>query len=359
LLFASDRTGSTAVWGVRVSNGKPMGAPVLLRPDVPAGSLGVTSAGTLYVGSQIDGQDVYVASLDVDTGRVLSPPASIIETFVGSNGQPDWSPDGKYLAYTSVRSRADSSKVLAIRTMATGDTRELRVNLQGFNWPRWAPDGRSFVSQGTDVQGRQGIYLIDAQTGAATPVVTKAVDGNSLLRPQWSPDGKRIYYATNLPASGEVAIIERNLDSGAERDVIRRQGLAFSWELSPDGRHVAVYLASGSEPSRPSSAVLLVPTAGGEPREFLRSTATEVLRMHLAWGPGGRSLLVQKNAADGSRLWSIPIDGGEQRKLDLSVWIAVGMRVHPDGRRVAYMDGQNKYEVMVLENFLPATRAAK
>jgi Tol biopolymer transport system component len=358
LLFASDRTGSTAVWGVPVSDGKPQGAPVLLRPNVQADSLGVTSTGALYIGLQIDGRDVHVATLDFSTGSLLSPPVLPIESFVGSNAQPDWSPDGKFLAYTSVHSRASGDRVLAIRSVDTGLTRELRPNLQGFNWPRWAPDGRSFACQGTDAQGRQGIYLIDAQTAAVTPVVTRTT-GRNLQRPQWSPDGKRIYYATSLPASGEVAIIERNLDSGAERDVIRRQGLV-GLELSPDGRHVAVWWVAGSQPSRPSSStVLLIPTAGGEPREFLRSTATEVFLTNLAWGPGGRSLLVQKNAADGAQLWSIPIDGGERRRLDLSVWNAIGMRVHPDGRQVAYLDGENKFEIMALENFLPSGTAVK
>ncbi len=361
LLFASDRTGSTALWGIRIADGKPQGIPVLLRPDIPSDSLGVAASGALYIGTQVDNRDIHVASLDFNTGRVLAPPVRPIETFVGSNSQPDWSPDGKYLACTSARSRAGSNKVLVVRSMETGKTSELHVNLQALNWPRWSPDGRSFVSQGTDAQGRQGIYLIDAQTGAATPVVTRTTGGN-LLHPQWSPDGKRIYYVTNLPDTGEVAMIERNLDSGAERDVFRRRGLAGG-EVSPDGRYVAVWRVDANEATRPASTpatVLLIPTAGGEPRELLRSTpAEEVFRIHLAWGPGGRSLLVQKNTADGAQLWAIPIDGGERRKLDLNFSNAVGMRIHPDGRQVAYLDGENRYEVMVLENFLPANTAVK
>jgi len=361
LLFASDRTGSTSLWGIRVADGKPQGTPVLLRPGIPSDSLGVTAAGALYIGTWIDNRDIHVASLDFDTGRLLVPPVRPVETYVGANAQPDWSPDGKYLAYTSVRYRAVNNKVLFVRSMDTGQTSELHVSLRAFNWPRWAPDGRSFVSQGTDAQGRQGIYLIDAQTGAATPVVTKATGGN-LLHPQWSPDGKRIYYATNVPDTGELVMIERTLDSGAERDVFRRRGLAGG-ELSPDGRYVAVWQVDANEATRPSSTpatVLLIPTAGGEPRELLRSTpTTEVFRIHLAWRPGGRSLLVQKNTTAGAQLWSIPIDGGERRRLDLNLSNAVGMRIHPDGRQVAYVDGENRNEVMVLENFLPAGTTVK
>jgi Tol biopolymer transport system component len=35
LLFASDRTGSTGLWGLGIADGKPNGAPQLLRSDLP------------------------------------------------------------------------------------------------------------------------------------------------------------------------------------------------------------------------------------------------------------------------------------------------------------------------------------
>jgi hypothetical protein len=50
------------------------------------------------------------------------------ERFLYSNGKPAWSPDGRYLAYYSSRSDAGSA-VLVIRTMETGEEREVLVGL--------------------------------------------------------------------------------------------------------------------------------------------------------------------------------------------------------------------------------------
>ena len=362
LLFASDRTGSMALWGVPVGAGKTQGTPVLLRPEIAPTSLGLTAAGALYVRATVSDRDIHVASLDFNTGKVLSPPARPIQTFMGSNSQPDWSPDGKYLAYASVHSAVGGDKVLSIRSVESGETRDLHPSLAGFNWPRWAPDGRSFVSQGTDSQGRQGIYRIDAQTGEVTPIAY-STPGSPFRVPQWSPDGRRIFYASGS------AIFERELASGDVRQLIQRKGLiSTTASVSPDGRYIAVR----AQLERPFYAVLLIPAAGGEPRELLRTDETQalgnplltgdaVVGSILAWAPGGRGVIVQKIVGTGQRreLWLIPVEGGEPRKLDLAIdQDAHPMRVHPDGRQVAYVVGTTRVEVLVLENFLPAGKAA-
>ena len=360
LLFVSDRTGSFALWGVPVADGKPHGPAVLLRPDIQPNSLGVTASGAMYIWTQVDGHDVHVAPLDFGTGRALSPPGRPIETYVGKNGQPDWSPDGKLLAYTSNRNPTGSDKVLAIRAMDGGQTRELHPDLRDFNWPRWAPDGASLVSQGTAKDGRQGVYLIDAKTGAVSPVVLKTTGGN-LQRPTWSPDGKRIYYLSVLPNNAGNAIFERELASGVTREVIRRQGI-MGVEVSPDGRYIATFSTGAGEGAAtgPSSAALVIPIAGGEPRVLLRSTPAEPVQPVMAWGPPGTGVLIQttRQSPYGAQLWLVPIDGGAPRKIDVALSNpATAIRVNPDGRQIAYVFGQNTFEVMVLENFLPKARA--
>ena len=50
LLFASDRTGSVALWALPITNGKPMGAPTMLKPDIGSvSSLGMTASGALHL----------------------------------------------------------------------------------------------------------------------------------------------------------------------------------------------------------------------------------------------------------------------------------------------------------------------
>src|SRR5205085_885075 len=146
---------------------------------------------TLYLGVRTGGTDVHVASVDLKTGKLLSPPASPIQQFVGTNSMPAFSRDGKYLAYQS--RREVRSFVLGIRSLETGQVRELRPDLSYFNQPDWAPDGRSIAVRSTDHKGRMGLLAIDVQTGAGTPLVLMD-PGVGGLRPMWSPDGKSLYY---------------------------------------------------------------------------------------------------------------------------------------------------------------------
>jgi len=348
LLFATDRTGTSSLWALPVAEGKPAGEPFLLRPDVQGFPLGMTASGSMFVGSQISDRDIHLATVDFAAGKLAAAPSRPIQTFMGSNDQPDWSPDGKYLAYTAVHNTANGDKILAIRTLATGETRELHPNLRGFNWPRWAPDGTWFVSQGTDNEGRQGIWRIDAKSGAVTPIVLTPQGGPFLQRPQCSPDGRRIFYHRG------VAVIERDLQSGTERDVFRSEpnrGAPVQGGISPDGRHAVLreFNASGL------SVFRVMSIDGGEPRELVRAEPPQGLGISVAWTPDSKAVIVPLFFEGGNRreLWFIPIDGGARRKLDLPYENQAGMQVHPDGRQITYVSGQKAWEIMVLENFLP------
>ncbi len=291
-----------------------------------------------------------MASLDFDTGKLVAPPVSPAQSFIGSNTQPDWSPDGKYLAYVSTRNPANPvgpGHVLLIRSLETGKTRELRPNLRLVFLPRWAPDSRSFITQGIDFQDRWGIYRIDAATGEASPIVTGPT--GSLLRfPQSSPDGKKIYYVRG--SSKDMALIERDLASGSERELV--QGWVGIPCVLPDGRHVA-WISFGPDKS---AAVLLVPLAGGEPRELLRTKSGEAVPMALTCTPDGRGVLVQKGlSSGGNELLVVPVGGGQPRELDSRISsMPAQIRIHPDGRQLAWAAGASKKEIWVLENFLPA-----
>ena len=84
LLFASDRRGSMDLWAIPIAAGKPQGLAELIRPDVAPWSLGVTASGALYVGAEISDRDINVASLDLNTGKLLAPPSRPIRSSIGS-----------------------------------------------------------------------------------------------------------------------------------------------------------------------------------------------------------------------------------------------------------------------------------
>lgn len=115
------------------------GAPVLVHSEVPLyRPMGLTRQGALYYGVRTGFSDVYVAALDKVTGAVLSAPAPLSPRFVGWNRSPDWSTDGRSVAYASQRQSAPRSLgwmggVIVVRSLGSGEEREIT--------PRLAPVG--------------------------------------------------------------------------------------------------------------------------------------------------------------------------------------------------------------------------
>jgi len=282
----------------------------------------------------------------------------MIETpHVGFKEMPQWSPDGKYLAYLSRRdpnSNSERLNALEIQSTETGKVRELRPTLFHLlsRRPIWSPDGSYLLVSGNDNQGRPGIYRIDAQTGESTPVLTGA-PGHIPVARGLSPDGKTLYLG-RADANGAV-VIARDLESGREREVVRRHQLGDS-SMSADGRYLAV---TAFDKNRGTSGVLLIiPIEGGQPRELLRVSAPESLGNFVSWLPDGRSLLFRKGPGDARETFRISVEGGAPTKYGAE-WAVGPPSIRSDGRQVAFMTGQLKFEIWVLENFLPKSVAAR
>jgi Tol biopolymer transport system component len=181
-----------------------------------------------------------------------------------------------------------------------------------------------------------------------------------------SPDGTKVYYRRSFPGSDssvisgspgatEYAFIERDLGSGADRELIRRSGLGHP-QVSPDGRSIAT---ASRDRSAKTHAVLLIPVTGGEARELMRVTEPDGINL-AAWAPDSRSLVAVKNqAGQPPDLWWVPIDSRAIQKIDrIGSMAPFTLRVHPDGRQVAYVapgatSGPTSDDVGVLENFRP------
>ncbi|MFQ6078892.1 MAG: tetratricopeptide repeat protein, partial [Thermodesulfobacteriota bacterium] len=332
ILFASDRTGNIGAWVIQIADGKPQGPPELVKPDIgQVFPMGFSQNGSFYYILLLGMNDVYIADIDPITGKVLSSPTKVTQHFEGSNTGPDWSRDGQYLAYLRgpVPSVGRRPKII-IRTNKTGEERELLPKLSSIRpGPRWSPDGRSFLVNGSDEMSRYGLYQVDAQTGALTCIVLWP-SGSYIIQGLWASNGKAILYNH----SGHI--IFRELETGREKELFRliepRYGsrLAFS----SDGRR----LAFTEIDTATRSVVLKVrPTAGGEARDLLSIQESEEI-YSIAWSPDGRYLLFTKErdpyitppANQKAELWRIPVDGGEPQKLGLAMNGLTHLRVHPD-----------------------------
>lgn len=362
LLFASNRTGALGLWSVPVAEGKPAGEPELIRTDLGRGtSLGVTQSGALFFGAWLGGVDVLVASVDLETGALLAPPANPASAYVGYNWTPQWSPDGRQLAYISRRSPSPNGmSVVVIQSTETRSVRELQpaLNFISYAPPRWAPNGRTLSVQATDTEGHQGIFSIDVENGAVTPLKIAAAS-EFLNNGGWSSAGDRILFRrSTTDTTAPQAFVERDTTTGAERVIIERRPLGALC-LSPDGR----WIVTPGRTAGGETALLLIPTGAGEPRELFPIPAADRLT-YPAWSPDSRFVVVRRESKagdgpDADGYWRVPVDGSQPRKMTWALNLSPSNRwisVHPDGKRVAYTSGAQRFEVWVMENFLPAAR---
>ena len=196
VFFASDRTGTLAAWLLPVSDGRAAGGPILVKPEIwRINPLGFTKKGAFYYGVEMSMTDVYLATIDSDTGHLLEPPTRISQTYHGGNAEGEWSPDGRFLAYLSKRSlipRGNGSEVIVIRSNETGEVRELHPRLGPLHRPKWSPDGRSILVWSSGESGQKGLFLVDVQTGQEQPLLFPS-PGEGPLLAEWGPDDKTLF----------------------------------------------------------------------------------------------------------------------------------------------------------------------
>lgn len=361
LLFASDRSGTTDLWAVALSNGYPDANPERLKAGIGnIRSLGITKAGSLHFTTPANEVDIELASVDLSTGRRVATPVRPPQSVPGTNLEPAWSKDGKLLAYVSQRAGDGLAGTIAIYSATTGELRELPLlTLAWAQGLSWAPDGRSLVVTAVALKGGCGLFRLDVQSGDVTPIAYPIP--LTFQGAHWSPDGKMLYFQ---PISGGV--FEWDITRGTER-IISPAPSREAWRnlgpisVSPDGRWIASY----ERPAELLQAVLIRSIDGGESRELFRLSEGEFDVIPMPWTPTSDGVIVRKYPAPVSRetrggeLWLIPLNGSVPRKLDVDLSAAVDgqlgkIRLSPDGRQLAYVVGKSyQMETWVLENFLP------
>jgi len=361
VLFASNRTGPWNIWLIRVKEGKPQGTPELIKKDIGQfWPMGFTSKGSFYYSISTAMVDVYIASLDMKEGKFLEQPTKAAQRFESFNLNPDWSPDGNYLAYISYRSvEGTDFCVLCLRSVKTGEIRTVFTpQLKYFKYICWAPDSRSIIVVGVDKSNRAGMYKIDVQTGDTTSIVQ--LEGASTIKqPAWSLDGKAVFYPYTQWTKKLSRVLVRDLETGQEKELYRQIAPPDigSVTLSPDGKYLAFLTAEMVEKKLESDVLRVIPADGGKPCDLIKIPLPEMIGPY-AWTPTGREILFakrlsSKNQDQKCELWMIPAEGGEARKLGLTIDRILELSIHPDGQHIAFSSGKTGAEIWVMENFLP------
>jgi len=360
ILFSSDRLGTPGAWVLRIENGRPAGEPVLVKSDLwRADPMGFNADGDFFYGVAVGSRSIHTATLDVEGGEVLSPPAPVDRLLTGAMFWPTWSPDGRYLAW--VKQNMNLRYSVMVRSRETGELREIHPRYLRGSVPRWSPDGSHWLETGMDGDHRNLLAQIDVRTGQTELLRTFQGETTCCNWYDWSPDGKTVYYKGDDGTESWLAAFD--LETGSERILYKVDEPSWitNWaDLSPAGTELAFWLREGQPPGPRTGRLLVIPTAAregrAEPRELRRfQSDANPTDVDVGYTPDGRYILFIRREDDGiGRIWRIPAAGGEAKPLGFARRMLGKLPdFHPDGRTLAFAEGQGRNEVWVMENYLP------
>jgi Tol biopolymer transport system component len=153
-----------------------------------------------------------------------------------------WFPDGNRIAYTESWERTfGRSYVMMSLDLGSGRSERLLPKFVESNaLPEFSPDGRRLAFTGKRMVGWDA-FVADLSTGESAPLT----EGGGACRPHFSPDGSRIAYVS-AAADGKGDIWLMNPDGSAKERLTERPE---TWDYfpgwSPDGKYVV--FSSGTE----------------------------------------------------------------------------------------------------------------
>ncbi|MGH7699595.1 MAG: prolyl oligopeptidase family serine peptidase [Gemmatimonadales bacterium] len=162
-----------------------------------------------------------------------------------SQGDPVWSPDGRQVAFVQDSTEHDELRPqprpqLYVLAVGDGAVRRIETGYVESTNPEWSPDGRSIAFSCSQGRGEADDLCVVPSGGGAVRNLTSGWD----LDPsghRWSPDGRTLL--VNSVTRGNVHLFAVPAVGGAVRQLTRgeRQLRGFTW--SRDGRTLA-YTAS-------------------------------------------------------------------------------------------------------------------
>jgi serine/threonine protein kinase/Tol biopolymer transport system component len=279
---------------------------------------------------------------DVDLYHVKtgSSPEPLIESTFDESF-PQYSPDGKRIAFNSGRSGA--GEVWLADADGSNATQLTHGPGRSQGTPRWSPDGSvSFRSQGED----RGVSIWAIEVDGSNLRRITVPLGTDLLRMDvhsWSRNGRWIYLTAERAGSPEVV---RVAAAGGPAEQVTQSGGCAAVE-SHDGRTL-YYKRSCDE----SDALLARPTSGGEERmiapcvDFFNYTVVPQGILHADCRPPEDPWRSERTV----RLWDAATGRSRPFTTIEANWLA-GLSVSPDGRTIVWGRSMFTTDLMMIEDF--------
>jgi TolB protein len=240
----------------------------------------------------------------------------------GYDYQPDWSPDGKFIVFTSYQKDALELWLLEVGSGAVKQlTHGGAVNVE----PRWSPDGKKLVFVSTLYNKRFHIFVADFSDGKLANAMRLTGETKSALpryyysafdmeiSPVWSRDGQEILFVSNRGHTyGTGGFWRMKGQPGAEAREIHYE--ETNWKARPDFSPDGSRLVYSSYLGRQWHQLWMMPANGGDafPLTYGSYDVTNV-----RWSPDGKLLACIANLQGNTELYLVGAADGHRETLKL------------------------------------------
>lgn len=351
--------------------GKASGA--VISPDGKYVAHFVTEAGQ---------PSIWVRQVATTSNVPIAPPADV--DYVGLT----FSRDGNYVYYVKA-AKGTSIRTLFQVPVLGGAAKQVVEDVDSAI--TFSPDGKRFAFvRGYPRDGESALMLANADGSEEQKLAVKK-QPDSFVQPAWSPDGKVIACsARSLTGGFHMKVVEIQVAGGAEKNITAQKWLAvggLDWlpdasgmimsalEEKPTSAHLQIWQLSypagaarritndlnnymGVSLSSDSTAMVTVQSEansnlwvapnGDAARAKQITSGSNSYDNSLSWTPDGRIVYVT-NANGPPDIWTMDLDGKNQKQLTTNTGLNLFSSVSPDGRFIIFnssrMGGLNTFNI--------------
>lgn len=240
----------------------------------------------------------------------------------GYDYQPDWSPDGRWIVFTRYDGNA-----MELWSLDTRDGKSLQltsagaVNLE----PRFSPDGKRLAFVSTYQTGHLHIFIAQFGDGHLSNLQQLTPENVSSLpryyyskvdheiSPIWTRDGAEILFISNRGhIHGTGGFWRMKAEPGAEPREIHYE--ETNWKARPDFSPDGKRMVYASYLGRSWHQLWVMPASGGDVFPISYGDYDDT---NPRWSPDGSRIAFISNRGGNTSLWIQTIPGGEQSELTI------------------------------------------